>query len=139
MSRTMTRKEPVLRSMEPGLRHGDPAQRPGEPPLKEVTLTTTPNLEARTIAAYLGIVGGETILGADIVRERSAGFLARFRGRSTSVDSSLAEAREAALRDLKSRAAARGADAVVGVSLAQDVVNDRLIISATGTAVRLSQ
>jgi len=34
-----------------------------------VILTTTPNVEGKRIVAYLGIVTGETIMGANVVRD----------------------------------------------------------------------
>ncbi|MBA2633962.1 MAG: heavy metal-binding domain-containing protein [Chloroflexi bacterium] len=35
--------------------------------------TTTPSVEGRTITEYLGVVAGEAILGANIVRDLFAG------------------------------------------------------------------
>ncbi len=139
MSRVTTRKEPVLRSVDPALRQGDPVIRSGESLVKDIVVTTTPGLEGRPVAAYLGVVTGEVVLGFDAFREASPGFFARLRGRSAPAGSPLAEAREFALRELKARAIAKGADAVVGVSLDHGAVDTKFIVSATGTAVRLGQ
>ena len=137
---TTLRREPVLRSLEPPLSMGtDSANRGTEPALRNLLVTTTPSVEGRPVAAYLGIVTGEVVAGADLLDEVPAprGFLARFRSAPRAEDRSLAEARERALRDLKAQAGAKGADAVLGVSFAQAVLGNRLVVTATGTAVRL--
>lgn len=100
-------------------------------------VTTTPSVEGHLIAEYLGIVTGEAILGANIFRDVFAGITDIIGGRSGAYEKSLAEARETALRELEERAAARGANAVVGVDLDYEVINNMLMVSASGTAVVL--
>ncbi len=101
-------------------------------------VTTTPAIEGRKITDYLGIVVGEAILGANVFRDIFAGITDIIGGRSGAYEKSLAEARETALRELEERAAARGANAVVGVDLDYEVVNNMLMVSASGTAVRIA-
>ena len=50
-------------------------------------------------------------------------------------DSALASARETALSEMQDRAAAVGGNAVVGVDLDYEVINNMLMVSASGTAV----
>ena len=100
-------------------------------------VTTTPSVEGRPIADYLGIVVGEAILGANVLRDLFAQVRDIVGGRSAAYEASLAEARETALRELEERAAALGANAVVGVDLDYEVINNMLMVSASGTAVRL--
>jgi uncharacterized protein YbjQ (UPF0145 family) len=100
-------------------------------------VTTTPSVEGYSIAEYKGIVTGEAILGANVFRDIFAGITDIIGGRSGAYEKSLAEARETALRELEERAAARGATAVVGVDLDYEVINNMLMVSASGTAVRL--
>ncbi|MFV0361452.1 heavy metal-binding domain-containing protein [Tropicimonas sp.] len=100
-------------------------------------VTTTPGIEGRRISEYLGIVVGEAILGANVFRDIFAGITDIIGGRSGAYEHSLAEARSTALRELEERAAALGANAVVGVDLDYEVVNNMLMVSASGTAVRL--
>jgi uncharacterized protein YbjQ (UPF0145 family) len=138
---TTLRREPVLRATEPPLVQGaEPANRAAEPSLRAILVTTTPSVEGRPVAAYLGIVTGEVLASADILNEVPAkkGFFARSRSAAQSEDASLAEARENALRDLKARAAAKGADAVLGVTVTQAILGASLVVTATGTAVRLA-
>jgi uncharacterized protein YbjQ (UPF0145 family) len=100
-------------------------------------VTTTPAVEGKKIAAYHGIVTGEAILGANVFRDIFAGITDIMGGRSGAYERSLAEARETALRELEDRARDIGANAVVGVDLDYEVINNMLMVSATGTAVTL--
>jgi uncharacterized protein YbjQ (UPF0145 family) len=100
-------------------------------------VTTTPSVEGRRVEAYLGIVVGEAILGANVFRDLFAQVRDIVGGRSAAYEASLAEARETALRELQERAAKLGANAVVGVDLDYEVINNMLMVSASGTAVRL--
>ena len=102
-------------------------------------VTTTQSIEGRKIAAYKGIVVGEAIMGANVVRDFFAGITDIVGGRSGAYESKLQDARDTALRELEQRAAAKGADAVVGVDLDYEVVGDSmLMVSASGTAVVLA-
>lgn len=103
-------------------------------------ITTTPNVEGKQITAYLGIVMGETILGANIVRDFMASITDIVGGRSSAYEQSLREARDIAMRELEQEAAARGADAVVGVDVDYETVGQggMLMVAVSGTAVKLS-
>jgi uncharacterized protein YbjQ (UPF0145 family) len=109
----------------------------GKPQSGGMVLTTTPSVEGHQIAEYLGIVVGEAILGANVFRDLFAQVTDIIGGRSAAYEKSLAEARDTALRELEERAAALGATAVVGVDLDDEVINNMLMVSASGTAVRL--
>ncbi|MCR9148640.1 MAG: heavy metal-binding domain-containing protein [Rhodobacteraceae bacterium] len=100
-------------------------------------VTTTPNVEGHQIAEYHGIVTGEAILGANVFRDIFAGITDIIGGRSGAYEASLAEARETALHEMEDRARAIGANAVVGVDLDYEVINNMLMVSASGTAVSL--
>lgn len=100
-------------------------------------VTTTPNIEGREIAAYHGIVTGEAIMGANVVRDLFAAVTDIIGGRSGAYEAKLADARETALREMEQRATALGGNAVVGVDLDYEVIGQMLMVSATGTAVTL--
>lgn len=100
-------------------------------------VTTTPAVEGRKITDYHGIVTGEAIIGANVFRDVFAGITDILGGRSGAYEASLAEARETAIREMEGRAAALGATAVVGVDLDYEVINNMLMVSASGTAVTL--
>ncbi|MEX1662352.1 heavy metal-binding domain-containing protein [uncultured Thioclava sp.] len=102
-------------------------------------ITTTPTVEGRPITSYHGIVVGEAIMGANIVRDLFAQVTDIVGGRSGAYESKLQDARETALRELEERALKLGANAVVGVDLDYEVVGQSmLMVSASGTAVTLS-
>lgn len=101
-------------------------------------ITTTPTIEGHPIRAYRGIVVGEAIMGANVVRDVFASITDIVGGRSGAYESKLQDARETALGELEARATALGANAVVGVDLDYEVVGgsgSMLMVSASGTAV----
>jgi uncharacterized protein YbjQ (UPF0145 family) len=107
--------------------------------MPDMIITTTPTVEGRPITQYLGIVMGETILGANIVRDFMASITDIVGGRSAAYEKSLREAREIAMQELEAEAASRGADAVVGVDVDYETIGQgsMLMVSVSGTAVKL--
>lgn len=100
-------------------------------------VTTTHDIQGRTITEYLGIVVGETILGTNIFRDIGAGLRDIIGGRSGAYEKKMTEARETAIKEMTERAAALGADAVVGVDIDYETVGQgMMMVSATGTAVK---
>lgn len=103
-------------------------------------LTTTPSIEGHKITSYLGIITGEAIMGANIMRDLFASITDVIGGRSGAYEEKLQEARHIALLELEERAARLGANAVVGIDLDYEVVGQSgsmLMVSASGTAVRV--
>ncbi|MHB8074399.1 heavy metal-binding domain-containing protein [Desulfosporosinus fructosivorans] len=103
-------------------------------------LTTTPSIEGRKITSYFGVITGEAIMGANIMRDLFASITDVIGGRSGAYEEKLQEARQIALRELEERAARLGANAVVGIDLDYEVVGQSgsmLMVSASGTAVRV--
>jgi uncharacterized protein YbjQ (UPF0145 family) len=101
-------------------------------------VTTTPNIEGRRITKYCGVVAGEAILGANIFKDVFAGIRDLVGGRSATYERELQQARDIAIEELRQRAAALGANAVIGVDLDYEVLgqaNGMLMVSASGTAV----
>lgn len=99
-------------------------------------ITTTNSIEGHRITAYRGIVVGEAIMGANVVRDIFAGITDIIGGRSGAYESKLQDARDTALRELQQKAEIAGANAVVGVDLDYEVVGQSmLMVSASGTAV----
>jgi len=99
-------------------------------------VTTTPGIEGRKIRDYYGIVAGEAIMGANIVRDLFASITDVIGGRSGAYEEKLIEAREIAIGEMQSHAQARGANAIVGVDIDYEVIRDgMLMVTASGTAV----
>ena len=100
-------------------------------------VTTTPSVEGRPITAYKGIVVGEAILGANVIRDLFAGITDILGGRSGAYEEELGKARATALAEMEDHATSLGGNAVVGVDLDYEVINNMLMVSASGTAVVL--
>ena len=101
-------------------------------------MTTTPGIEGRTIQQYHGIVTGEAIVGANILKDFFAGIRDIVGGRSAAYEQELQKAREIALKELREAAERQGGNAVVGIDLDYEVVGQggsMLMVSVSGTAV----
>jgi len=101
-------------------------------------LTTTPSIEGQPIKQYLGIVTGETIIGANAIKDFMAGLTDFFGGRSSTYEKVLIEAKDSALAELQQRAAQKGANAIVGIDLDYETVGANggmLMVTVSGTAV----
>ncbi|MCP5299641.1 MAG: heavy metal-binding domain-containing protein [Chromatiaceae bacterium] len=101
-------------------------------------MTTTPSIEGSPISAYLGVVAGEAILGANLFRDLFAGIRDIVGGRSGAYEKELRKAREIAFKELADAADTLGANAIVGIDLDYEVVGEKggmLMVSVSGTAV----
>jgi uncharacterized protein YbjQ (UPF0145 family) len=103
-------------------------------------ITTTNVIDGQPIQQYLGIVTGEAILGANIVKDLFAGVRDLVGGRSATYERELGRARELALQELQDAATALGANAVVGIDLDYETLGSggsMLMVTASGTAVKI--
>ncbi|MCX6270632.1 MAG: heavy metal-binding domain-containing protein [Bacteroidetes bacterium] len=101
-------------------------------------ITTTNTLEGKKITQYLGLVTGETIIGANIFRDILAGIRDIVGGRSGAYEEVLKEAKDTAVREMTESARLLGANAVIGVDLDYESLganNGMLMVTACGTAV----
>jgi uncharacterized protein YbjQ (UPF0145 family) len=105
-----------------------------------VILTTTTAIEGRQVTQYLGVVTGEAILGANIVKDLFAGIRDIVGGRSGAYEQELRNAREIAFTELSAAAEQMGADAVIGIDLDYETVGEgsMLMVAVSGTAVKLA-
>jgi uncharacterized protein YbjQ (UPF0145 family) len=101
-----------------------------------MTITTTHTVEGKTIARYHGIVSGEAILGANVFRDIFASIRDIVGGRSASYEKELRKAKDIAIQEMSDQALALGADAIVGVDLDYETINNMLMVTASGTAVK---
>lgn len=107
--------------------------------MSRIILTTTNTLDTKEIKEYLGLVSGETIIGANLFKDIFAGIRDIVGGRSGSYEKVLKEAKETALREMEDHAYRLGADAVVGIDLDYETVGangSMLMVTASGTAVK---
>ena len=103
-------------------------------------VTTTPTIENRPVTQYLGIVTGETIIGANFIKDFFTGIRDIVGGRSGSYEKVLREAKDTALKEMEEMANSLGAQAIVGVDLDYETVGKNggmLMVTTSGTAVKL--
>ena len=101
-------------------------------------LSTTPTIEGHTIREYKGVVTGETIIGANFVKDFFAGIRDIVGGRSASYEKVLREAKDSALQEMMERANMMGANAIVGIDLDYETIGangSMLMVAVSGTAV----
>jgi uncharacterized protein YbjQ (UPF0145 family) len=102
----------------------------------DMIVSTTHTLQGKKVERYLGVVSGEAIMGANVVRDFLASVTDVIGGRSSSYENKLAEGREIALREMQEKAQRLGANAVIGVDLDFETLRDGMMMCvATGTAV----
>jgi uncharacterized protein YbjQ (UPF0145 family) len=109
--------------------------------MSEVIFTTGASVEGRNILSYLGIVSGETIMGADLIKDIFANYTDAVGGRSGVYEREFARARSLALESLQKKARAKGANAVVGLRfdhLTLGANNGMMMVAVCGTAVLVS-
>ena len=103
-------------------------------------LSTTPTIEGHTIREYKGVVTGETIIGANFVKDFFAGIRDIVGGRSGSYEKVLREAKDTSMQEMMERAHMMGANAIVGIDLDYETIGangSMLMVAASGTAVVL--
>ena len=101
-------------------------------------LSTTPQIEGRTIREYKGVVTGETIIGANFIKDLFAGIRDIVGGRSGSYEQVLREAKDTSMNEMMERARAMGANAIVGIDIDYETIggnNSMLMVATSGTAV----
>jgi uncharacterized protein YbjQ (UPF0145 family) len=100
-------------------------------------VTTTHTIEKKEITEYLGIVTGETIFGANIVKDIFASVRDIVGGRSGTYENTIRDARETSTKEMLEAAKRLGADAVIGVDFDYETIGTMLMVTASGTAVKL--
>ena len=102
-------------------------------------VTTTATLQDRKVNQYLGLVTGESILGANIFRDMFAGIRDIVGGRAGAYEKVLRDARRIAVDEMVAEARKLGANAVIGVDVDYETVGNgtMLMVSVSGTAVQV--
>ena len=101
-------------------------------------LSTTPTIEGHAIREYKGVVTGETIIGANAVKDFLASIRDVIGGRSGSYERVLAEARETSMQEMQERASNLGANAIVGIDIDYETIgqgNSMTMVAVSSTAI----
>ena len=103
-------------------------------------MTTTNAVQNREVEEYLGIVMGETIMGANIIKDLFAAVRDVVGGRSGAYEDALRGARQEALREMANHGASLGANAIIGIDIDYEVLGkagSMMMVTCSGTAVKL--
>ena len=104
--------------------------------------TVAPDDDVARVGEYLGLVNGEAIIGAHILRDLFSSVRDIVGGRAGGYERALSGARDAALGDMIAAARERGADGVVGIDFDYEVLgetNGMMMVSVSGTAVKMAR
>ena len=100
---------------------------------------TTNNIEGHKITQYLGLVTGESILGANIFKDFMAGIRDIVGGRSATYERELRKAKNIAIEEMIQQASELGGNAVIAVDLDYETIGGQgtnmLMVTASGTAI----
>ena len=105
-----------------------------------MVISTTPTLEGFPVKQYLGVVTGETIVGANFFKDFMASIRDVVGGRAGAYERVLAEAKDTSLAEMSQRAEALGANAILGLDIDYETVGQSgsmLMVATSGTAVRI--
>jgi uncharacterized protein YbjQ (UPF0145 family) len=101
-------------------------------------ITTSNQVDGKTIARTIGVVKGSTIRAKHIGKDIMAGFRNIAGGEITEYTTMMAEAREEATKRMVDDAAGQGANAIIGMRFATSMVMQNAAeVLAYGTAVVL--
>ena len=102
-------------------------------------IATTNYVPGMEVVEYKGLATGEVVAGINFIKDLGAWLRNFFGGRSQGYEDEIIQARAEALKELEARAAAMGANAVIGVRIDFDALgsngNNMLLVTVTGTAV----
>jgi len=98
-------------------------------------LSTTPTIEGKPATKYLGLVSGEAILGANIMKDLFAGIRDIIGGRAGAYEKELKKAKEIAINEMTEEAKKLGANAILSIDLDYKTIGTMLMVTASGTAV----
>jgi uncharacterized protein YbjQ (UPF0145 family) len=104
-----------------------------------ILVTTAHTLQGIEVTKYLGFVSTECAYGMNMFKDMFANVRNLVGGRSTAVEDTMRDSREAVLLELKREAYAKGANAVIAVDLDYTQLgaggNMMVLVTASGTAV----
>ncbi len=104
-------------------------------------ITTTETIQGKIIEEYLGIVSGHAVLGMSFVTDFIGGIRDFVGGRSETLESHFADAKEMALDEMAKEALDYGANAIVAVrfnDVSMEGKNRQMaLVSVHGTAVKV--
>jgi uncharacterized protein YbjQ (UPF0145 family) len=104
--------------------------------LTGIHLLTAEKLEGYKIVEYYGLVSGQSIMGANFIKDFFARIADTFGGRVSGYERALDGAMGVALEQMALRASKKGANAVIAIDIDTGAMGGRMLMaSCYGTAV----
>ena len=101
--------------------------------------SSTNSLENKHIKEYHGLVTGESLIGANVYKDLFSGVRDIVKGRTTSYELELKEARETSLKTMEEKAEELGANGIIGLKISYNnlggTMGNTILVTAYGTAV----
>ena len=102
-------------------------------------LFSTSILDNKTIIKYHGLVHGESLIGSNIYKDLFSGVRDVVRGRTTTYEEELQEARDDAIKAMESKAEEYGANGIIGLKISYNnlggTMGNTILVNVYGTAV----
>ncbi len=102
-------------------------------------LSSTSTLDNKTIIKYHGLVHGEFLIGSNIYKDLFSGVRDVVRGRTTTYEEELQEARDDAIKAMESKAEEYGANGIIGLKISYNnlggTMGNTILVNVYGTAV----
>jgi len=103
-------------------------------------ILTTPTIEGKKITEYLGLVTGDSLLGANMYKDMFSGVRDVVGGRTSKYEEELTNARKLALQSMQEKAEKKGANAIIGTRVAYHnlggTMGNTVMVTVSGTAVK---
>lgn len=103
-------------------------------------LTSSNTLENKKIIEYVGLVTGESLIGANIYKDLFSGVRDVVGGRTSQYEEELQKARDIAFKSMEEKAESLGADAIIGLKISYNnlggTMGNTILVTAYGTAVK---
>jgi len=93
-----------------------------------MVIVTTPIIEGKKIIEYKGPIFAQVTRGVGAIRGMGAGWKSMTGGRSAGHERSVVEVREKALAEIIEQAKARGANAIVGLTIDYEMLSGDSLI-----------
>lgn len=106
-------------------------------------IVTTQTIEGKKINKYLGIVTGDSLLGANMYKDLFSGVRDVVGGRTSKYEEELTSARKLAMESMQEKAKKKGANAIIGTRVAYHnlggTMGNTIMVTVTGTAVSFQE
>jgi len=106
---------------------------------QRILVTTTGSLEGYRITEYVGVIGSQTVLGGNVIKDFVASITDFTGGQSGTTEQILSDARNLATQKIIDEAIKVSANAIVGLKLDFETIGQAYMCIATGTAVKVGK